>query len=609
MKKIFIISIISLLIPLISLAQHNSNNITLKKDSLAFYKKIKGLSSKRKFTRWVYEAIFKDSTSNYIVTPKVKADDYDKYQGKIIRKIEIVSLDPFGTSVNYPDRVIENPLMKTGNKLHSKSKELILKNQLLIKKGEALDPLSLRESERILRKTTYIRDAKISITPIKNSRDSVDIVVVVQNLWSLLPTITSDGPYYAVSLQETNFMGLGQGFQNSVTFRPDSLNHAVLNGSYSIPNIKHSFITAIAYYSTSTTNSVKGMSVNRKFYSPLTKWAGGIDQTLVSSTNPYLPSDALNTSYSIQYRNQDYWFGRSFKLHPGHTDAARSSRLVIAGRLLNIHYTERPTATVDSLHIFQHNTFYLGSVGYSTSKYYKDEYIFRFAINEDVPEGSLFTLIGGLEKKELFVDYYIGAKAAAGRHFENIGYLSGGAEYGTFFKSLQTQRGVINLDFTYISDRLKINRYGIRQFIYYHLTEGIQRQSYETVNINGNKGLYGFESNTLRGKSKIYLNLQSVIFTPWNLVGFQFAPVVFAGFGMMSGEPTFSFKSPIYQVYGIGVLVRNENLIINSFRFSLAFYPNEPGRAGLDFKINPFGAYDLRFNDFFLSKPGPVAYQ
>lgn len=601
--------LISALIPLLCFAQHDSNNTTLKKDSLAFYKKIKGLSSKRKFTRWVYEAVFKDSAANYIITPKVKMDNYDKYLGKIIRNIEIVSLDPFGTSVDYPDRVIENPLMKTGNKLHSKSKEIILKNQLLIKKGETLDPLSLRESERILRKTTYIRDAKITVTPVKNSSDTVDVLVVVQNLWSLLPTLESDGPYYTVSLKETNFMGLGQSFQNSVTFRPDSLNHAVLDGSYSITNIKHSFITVTAYYSTSAINSVKGISVNRKFYSPLTKWAGGIDQTLVSSVNPYFSSDALNSGYSIQYRNQDYWFGRSFKLHPGHTDADRSSRLVIAGRLLNIHYTERPTAALDSLHIFQHTAFYLGSVGYSTSKYYKDQYIFRFAVNEDVPEGSLFALIAGVEKKELFVDYYLGAKGAAGKHFENIGYLSGGAEYGTFLKSLKTQRGVINLDFTYISDRLKINKYGIRQFIYYHLTEGIGREPYETVNINGNKGLYGFESNTLKGKSKMYLNLQSVIFTPWNLVGFQFAPVVFAGFGMMSGEPTFSFKSPIYQVYGIGVLVRNENLIINSFRFSFAFYPNEPGRAGLDYKINPFGAYDLRFNDFFLSKPSPVSYQ
>jgi hypothetical protein len=599
---------LGMLIPLLSLAQQHTDKTIQKKDSTAFYKKIKGLSSKRKFTRWVYEAVFKDSTTDYIISPKV-SDNYNKYRGKIIRRIEIVSLDPFGTSVDYPDRAVDSPIMKTGNKLHSKSKKIILKNLLLVKKGDELDPLSLRESERILRKTTYIRDAKITVDPVPNSKDSVDILVVVQNLWSLLLTLESDGPYYTASLKETNFMGLGQGFQNGLTFRPDSLNRAVLNGSYSIPNIKHSFITATAYYSTSTINSIRGISVNRNFYSPLTKWAGGVDQILVSSINPYFSTDSLNSSSSIQYRNQDYWLGRSFKLHPGHTDEERSSRIVLAARLLNIHYTQRPAAAVDTLHIFQHNTFYLGSVGYSTSKYYKDEYIFRFGVNEDVPEGKLFALIGGVENKELFVDYYIGAKAATGKHFENIGYLSGGAEYGTFLKDLKAQRGVINLDFSYISDRLKINRYGIRQFVYYHLTEGVNRQSYETVNINGNKGLYGFESNTLKGKSKMYLNLQSIIYTPWNLVGFQFAPVVFAGFGMMSGEPSFSFKNPIYQVYGIGVLVRNENLIINSFRFSIAFYPNEPGREGLDFKINPFGAYDLRFNDFFLSKPGPVAYQ
>ena len=609
MQKFFIIWFISMLIPIFSIAQHKPEKKREKKDSLAVYKKIQRIASKRKFTHLLYQAIFTDSASGLLLSPKVKNDNYDNYKGKIIRKIEIISLDPFGTSVDDPDRKIDRSLVKTGNKLHSKSKEIIIKNQLLVKKGDTLDPLSLRESERILRRTTYIRDAKISIDPVRNSNDSIDVVVVVQNLWSLLLTLDSDGPYYTVSLKETNFLGLGQGFQNGLTFRPDSLTHAVLNGSYTIPNIRRSFITATAYYSTSTNNSVRGISVNRIFYSPLAKWAGGGDEILVNSINPYIMVDSFQLGRPIESRHHDYWLGRSFKIHHGYSDEDRSSRLVVAGRLLNIYYNQRPNSLVDTLHIFQNSTFYLGSIGYSTRKYYKDEYIFRFGVNEDVPEGSLFALIGGVENKELSLNYYVGAKTAAGKHFDNKGYISGGLEYGTFLKSVKPERGVINVDLSYISDRLIINRYGVRQFIYYHLTQGLDREVYESVNINGNKGLYGFESNTLKGKSKMYLNLQTIIYTPWNLIGFQFAPVVFAGFGMMDKNNAFSLQNTIYQVYGVGVLVRNENLIINSFRFSFAFYPNEPGRPGVDFRINPFGAYDLRFNDFFLSKPSPVSYQ
>lgn len=609
MQKIFIVLGFCILIPFLSIAQQDKGNIKEKKDSLSVYKRIKGIASKKRFTRMLYEAVFKDSASGLIISPNVKKDNYDKYKGKIIRKIEIISLDPFGTSVDYPDRIIDNSLMKTGNKLHSKSKELILKNQLLFKKGDELDALSLRESERILRKTSYIRDAKISINPVLKSKDSIDVVVVVQNLWSLLLFMDSNGPYHTISLEETNFLGFGHRLQNSLTFRFDSLSHTVLNGSYSVPNIRHSFITATAFYSTSANNSVRGISVNRAFYSPLTKWAGGGDEIIVNSPNLYIPPDSFNLSHTIQARHDDYWFGRSFQIHPGGADADRSSRLVMAGRIHNIHYTQRPNSENDTFHIFQHSTFYLGSIGYSTSKYYKDEYIFRFGVNEDVPEGILFDLNGGIENKELSLDYYVGAKIAAGRHFENIGYIAGGSEYGTFLTSGKPERGVINLDFSYISDRLKLNRYGVRQFIYYHLTQGLNREVYESVNINGNKGLYGFESNTLKGKSKMYLNLQALFYTPWNLIGFQFAPVVFAGWGMMDSNGTFLLKSTIYQVYGIGVMVRNENLIINSFRFSFAFYPYEPGRHGADFKINPFGAYDLRFNDFFLTKPGAVLYQ
>jgi hypothetical protein len=609
MQKFFIACVICMLIPFFSLAQHTKEDTKEKKDSLIIYKKIKKIASKRKFTRLIYFSVFKDSSSAVFISPKLKKDNYDSFKGRVIRKIEIISLDPFGTSVDYPEQETDNKLLKTGNKLHSKSKEIVIKNQLLIKTGDELDPLSLRESERILRKTTYIRDARISVRTIPNSKDSVDVVVIVQNLWSLLFTLKTDGPYYTVGLKETNLLGYGHTIQNGLIFRPDSLAHTVYNGSYTVPNIRHTFITASVYYSTSAINSVKGVTVDREFYSPLAKWAGGGSELLVYSINPYISVDSIQSAYPIKARYHDYWIGRSFTLPHGLIYADKSSRLVIAGRVLNTHYNQRPVSTIDTAHIFQHSTFYLGSIGYSTRKYYKDEYIFRFGVNEDVPEGSLYELIAGVENKERFLDYYVGAKAAAGRHFDNTGYISGGLEYGTFLRSKQAERGVINCDFSYITDRLKLNRYGIRQFIYYHLTEGIKRDAYENININENKGLYGFESKILKGKTKMYLNLQTIIYTPWNLIGFQFAPVLFAGFGMVDSDQFSLLKSPVYQVYGIGVLVRNENLIINSFRFSFAFYPNEPGRQGVDFKLNPFGAYDLRFNDFFLSKPASVSYQ
>ncbi len=604
--RFFFIAWITLLFSTLpAFGQQNDEEEEGKKDTSIVYKKIKEVAYKRKLTRFIYEAVFTDSSSGPTISP-IKKDNYNKYKGKIVRNIEIITLDPLGTSVNETDRVVNRPLVKAVNKVHIKSKKVIIKNLLLLKKGYRVDPLSVRESERILRRTGYIRDAKISIHSIPNNKDSVDITVVVQNLWSLLLIPEKDGPYYKISLKETNMIGLGHAFQNNLVFRPDSFSRAVLNGSYSIPNIKKTFITATLYYSNSSAIAVRGISLERAFFSPLTRWAGGGDEVLVNSINPYLP-DTTHAEYQLQYRKHDYWIGRSFKIHPGNTDEERTSRLVLTARFLNTHYNKKPLD--DTSNIFQNSTFYLGSVGYSSSSYYKDNYIFRFAVNEDVPEGRLFALIGGVEDKELSLDYYVGAKASMGKHYGNAGYISAKLEYGTFLTARQPERGVVNFDFSFISDRLMINKYGIRQFIYYHVTQGIDRAHFEHININGNKGLYGFESKNLIGKSKMYLNLQSVIYTPWNLIGFQFAPVLFAGFGVINNTSAFNLKGPIYQVFGIGLLIRNENLIINSFRFSFAFYSNQSNTPGIDYRINPFGAYDLRFNDFFLSKPAPISYQ
>ena len=68
--------------------------------------------------------------------PKKIVSTYATFEGKIIRKINIVSLDPFGYSIldtiDRPGRWME----KAGNVIHSKSKQWTLRNFLLFKKNK-----------------------------------------------------------------------------------------------------------------------------------------------------------------------------------------------------------------------------------------------------------------------------------------------------------------------------------------------------------------------------------------------------------------------------------------------------------------------------------------
>ena len=77
-----------------------------QKDSAAIYKDIESYSKKGKFTKFIYGLIFKPIDAvipgkKGKVKParKVIPKSYKEYEGKVIRKIEIKTLDPFGYSV------------------------------------------------------------------------------------------------------------------------------------------------------------------------------------------------------------------------------------------------------------------------------------------------------------------------------------------------------------------------------------------------------------------------------------------------------------------------------------------------------------------------------
>ena len=53
---------------------------------------------------------------------------------------------------------------------------------------------------------------------------------------------------------------------------------------------------------------------------------------------------------------------------------------------------------VDTLNLFQDNTFYLGRVGFSYRTYYQDRYVFGLGRTEDVPLIAMVELLFGLEQ-------------------------------------------------------------------------------------------------------------------------------------------------------------------------------------------------------------------
>jgi hypothetical protein len=576
------------------------------------------VAKKSKVTYWLFSNIYEMPSNDKIIKDDevilVPKDVTYKYQGKVIRKIIVKSLDPFGTDVE--DTLIKRrgQLADIGNAISFSTRTWVIRNLLLFKTGERLDALSIRESERLLRTQNYIRDARIFIpNKSKLTNDSVDIIVVVQERFALNASFTSSTNQGEIQLYQNNFFGTGNKIRQGGKLDYNNLNLSSYNGEFKNVNIYKTYIDASLFYDVNPYRKIQGFLIDRTFFSPLTKWAGSLSRVMTQEKSYYDQILNKQIPVNIRYNTTDIWLGRSIPLSNGNDEAFRSSSLVIAGRYSNTRFIQRDTTNLAPIINLNNKIFYLGSVGFSSRRYYKDRKLFRFGNTEDIPEGRSFSFVGGFLDEGSVPFYYTGIKFSSGQHIENIGYLAGSIEYGTFYSKYIAQRGVLTIDGSYFSDLWKLHtKWTMRQFIYAKMTNGLNREANELVNLNGstNDGLYGFQSNLVEGRNKFILKFESIIYTPFNYAGTNIAAVVFAGFGMVSNQIASNVSDrTIYQAYGLGFLIRKENLVVNTIRLSIGFYPNIPFNSGNDYRFNPYSISQFNLRDFDVSKPQLATYR
>ncbi len=584
-----------------------------KNDTLKFYKNIKKVAYKHKFTKFVFHAIFVDPAPlKYDKKPlsdKQKSDDPNlKFSGSIIRSIEVIVLDPFGYSANDTSRIFVNPLQNAANKTHIKTNRWVVKNRLLFKKNESVELLKITESERLLRQARYINDARIFLTNRDEKTDSVDILVIVHDKWTIDPSISAGSTGGTIRLRDKNLLGMGHTFEQKIGYNTST--GYSLSGNYNFSNIRNTYIASDFFYYNSKITTELGVSLERSFYSPLTKYAGGLLFMKTWGTfNLYDSIKAANTTYNLDFINSDIWVAKSYRPTKGKSITSRSTNIIGALRYANKWYQAKPDYSIDTAKTNFNSSLYLGSLGYSLRKYYKDQFIYRFGANEDVPEGLMIQMVYGYLNKSTEVSRkYSGIEVSQGKHYPKIGYLSGTISYGTFYKSGEKNNSTFNTGFYYFSDLSLQRKWYVRQFVSGKFTNGFNKPITERITLNARE-MFGFNAGTLTGTGKLILNFETVAYAPYNIIGFKFAPVAFIGLGMLQTEATKLFESKIYQSYSIGLLVRNESLLNSSFEITFGAFPNQPGFNKAVYKLNPVTSFTLKVRTFEISKPSPVGYE
>jgi hypothetical protein len=584
-------------------------------DTTKIYRKIEEYSKKRGFTKFLHGLIFepvevKKKVANSKPRKKIPKKRFRTYEGKIIRHINVVTLDPFGYSEKDPAASPKRYMSKLGNRVHIKSKVLTIKNLILFRKNKPLDSLLIKESERLIRTQRFVRGVVINPVLIPNNPDSVDVTIRVLDSWTLVPEVAVSGSKTALGLKDRNFLGFGHEFD--VNFQKEfSTGNDAFSTRYTVPNIMNTYIrSSLAYEINLDQEYIKSINIERPFFSPFARWAAGVyhDQRFEMDS---LPDAEINyATQNFKSNTQDYWGGHSVRVFKGNTEHARTTNLITTARFLNVNYLESPEPAYDTINFYSDEKLYLATIGISSRQYVEEKFLFNYGIIEDVPVGRVFCITGGWQDKNEDSRLYAGARVTLGK-FYKWGYFSSNFEYGTYFNGNTTEQSAFSIQASYFTNLIESDKWKFRQFIKSRLVLGSNRlpSRGDMLTLNSENGIPGFNPTELYGTKKFVVTLQSQAYSPWNLWGFRMNPYFSYTMGLL-GQPETGFsKSRVYSQFGIGFIINNDYLVFSSFQLSLAYYPYIPGSGSDIFKTNAFSTDDFGLQNFEIAKPMTVDYQ
>ncbi|HYG37794.1 MAG TPA: hypothetical protein VD908_04210 [Cytophagales bacterium] len=538
--------------------------------------------------------------------PQQYSDEtFDDFEGKFIRKINIKVLDVFGASINNPDKREKGWLEKTGNRVHKNTEEWVIRQRLLFKRGDPLDPLEVSETERLLRQYKNTYDARIVAKRIPSSEDSVDLFVLVQDVWS----ITGGGalklgpPSGKLELRDVNFWGLGNELSGQVLYnKPDSFPwHYSLE--YTNYNILKTLAIGNVYYKNLPLALNYGIGLNKDFLSPTVRLAGGINFNWLEDKRFIYDQDSSIISSGYNNNQQDFWLGYACSMGAKQSE----KNYHIAGRILNTNYTQFPA--MDTFRIsYQNSTLYLGSIGYTYRRFIKDNYIFGLGRTEDIPIGKTIMFTSGYEDGQYFKRPYIGARTAMSQYFNKIGYLSASLEWGSFRNNNRWQDEVVSAELLFYTKLISLDNWRWRNFFWNRVTYGYNTSPGKILNINQREGIRGFSGGYIYGNKKYVINYESVFYTPINILGFKTAFMLFGDFAFLGKNEDPLFKGKFYQAYGIGVRFRNEHLIFRTIQLTLGYYPNTSSTNQTTFEFFEESRTFYEFTNFQFPKPRPLEF-
>ena len=491
------------------------------------------------------------------------------YGGRIIRRIRVVRVGVFEYYDGVSARSTETTVGLVGEALHVDTHGATIQKYLLMHEGDVLDPYTLADTERLLRRTPFILDAKIEVIPVGAAPDSVDVLVITRDRWSLgFDPNLKTARRYDLTVEERNLVGLGHQLRFDFDVDLDLDQNVGYTGTYRTDNVYGTFVRGEYRYRDTHFEGSHRWSLARERLAPAIRYIGALEVELAEQRPP-TASDSLQS-----FGRGDVWAGRAFPVGSAPRGSTPRAAITPAARMRRLDYHQRPRVTAFENRPFRDRTLWLGSLSLNRSRFRESRLIRGYGRIEDIPYGFLVTFTGGTEVDEFENRPYYAGHGRMATYSEGLGYAFASAALGGHRHNGEWEDTVLRAEASYFSPLGSLWGFRFRHFLSLEYTRGTARRTGDTLRLDRESGLFSLDPNDRRGDQRLVASMESVTFVPFQLWGFRFALFEFLSVGTVGADHGSFLNGRYTSSAGIGLRFHNERLIFNPFELRFAFLVN-----------------------------------
>ncbi len=580
-----------------------------KKNGYSLYSKLLGESQKHHLVNKLFQLLIASSTQDTALLKEqmIKAEDvYTNYSGKIIRKIDIKVLKPFGASLTDTNLLVVSTWGRALNKSHVSTQKRVLKRKLMFKEHDTINPLEIVENTRELSNLPYLQDATIVLTNV--SSDSVDVLILVKDKFPWLPAADIyDISNIKMTLQNVNIVGLGQSVGAGLTMNTKSKPVVYLSDvNYSVNNIYKQISGGIGYH-VSKNDMEYSLYLNRDIIPLSVRWGGGTQLSRIEQNVVMDPTDVDKSLWFTKYNYAELWSTYLFYAK-SKTHKYSDTKYYLPGiAMYHRDYIYRPYVSIDSNSLYSNYTTFLTNIALVSQSYFRLNYFTDFGRAEYLPYGFRLSIIPGYTWSEFGNLPYLGFEIVTVSDIKNFGYAFITLQAGSHFSS-HLKQGAVKAEVSFLSNLLHRGRYKYRIFARTTYTTGINRITNDLLYLGEDYGFIGMQEKAWYGKQRLFFETDFLTYTPWYIFGFRFGIFAFGSVGMLGTTDYSVFNNQILASVGTGVYLKNDFLAFNSIQFRVAYFPVTPdGISHFGISFSTIGL--LHAVSLLTTKPQVVEYK